>query len=183
MKTAVSDISIPNKFKPPIVKRENQGIAAFHAYNWYFHYMERFLADVKKVFLTPCAATKPIHTSPFHRRIYQKFATAQESEREILVVSEPVTLIRYEDLYTFERLFFYDFPPKLLNSKSRTLFVERLRTLLLGKDIVGCLPRHHASLINDAIGKSWENYWEGDIYFMMQKANLLALNCVNINGS
>lgn len=172
-KAKMNFLVVPDEFEPPIVKGKNQGITAFHSYDWYFRWMERFLADVGKVFLTPCAATKPIHTSPFHRRIYQKFAAAQEDEREILVVSEPVVLIRYEDLYKFERLFCYDFPPKLLNQESRTLFVERLRSLLLGKDIAGCLPWHHATLINDAVGKNWENYWRGDIFSMIRRASLL----------
>lgn len=172
--TEVNYVRIPVKFKPPIVKRQNQGIPAFHQYDWYFYYMKQFLVDIEKVFLTPCAATKPIHTSPFHRNIYQKFAAVQENEREIFVVSEPVVLIRYQDLYNFERFFCYDFPPILLTEESRAFFVKRLRILLKGKDVAGCLPRHHASLINDAIGNNWKNYWRRDIYFMMRQANLLS---------
>jgi predicted RNA-binding protein len=164
---------VPDKFKPPIVKRKSQGVTAFYSYDWYFNWMRGFLENVDEVFLTPCAATKPIYSSAMHRSIYRKFIAAKGYGREILVVSEPVVLIRYSDLYELENLFYYDFPPKLLDCNSRTLFIERLRSLLLGKNIIGCLPRHHASLINDAMGTDWKNYWQGDLYLMMKKANQL----------
>lgn len=94
-------------------------------------------------------------------------------EREVLVVSEPVTLILYQDLYDLEKQFCYEFIPKLLGTEARELFVERLQTLLIGKNIEGCLPSHHAGLINDAIGKKWKNYWQGDMLTMKKRANQL----------
>lgn len=163
---------VPARFKPPIVTRQENGTKAFHSYDWYFEWMKLYLKNVRKVFLTPCAATKPIHSSPLHRSIYQKLSSAYGKDREVLVVSEPVVLIRYLDLYELEKLFCYDFPPKLLSSESRAFFVERLRLLLTNKDVSGCLPRHHAVLINDAIGSRWKNYWQGDLYSMMKKASL-----------
>lgn len=165
--------ALPWKFVPPVVRKSSQGIRAFYAYDWYFRWMAKYVADVKKVFLTPCAATKPICYSMMHRGIYQKFITAYGEGSEILVVSEPVTLIRYRDLYLLKNAFLYDFPPKMLSPESREFFVKRLKRLLSGKIISGCLPRHHASLINDAIGNDWKNYWEGDIYRMMKKASSL----------
>ena len=164
---------IPRKFNPPIVKNSLQGIPAFYSYDWYFKRMAKYMAGVKKVFLTPCAATKPIHSSMLHRGIYQKFITAFGKGHEILVVSEPVVLIRYQDLYNLENYFLYEFPPRMLTSESSEFFVSRLRKLLYGKIIAGCLPRHHASLINDALGYNWKNYWEGDLYEMMRKASSL----------
>lgn len=163
---------VPTRFRPPIVTRKENGVRAFHSYDWYFEWMRFYLKDVRKVFLTPCAATKPIHSSPLHRSIYQKYSSAHGKGREVLVVSEPVVLIRYPDLYELEKLFCYDFPPKLLSSESRAFFVERLRLLLVNKNVSGCLPRHHAALINDAIGHDWKNYWQGDLYSMMRKASL-----------
>lgn len=164
---------VPYKFISPIVKKPSQGIPAFYAYDWYYKWMARYMTDVKKVFLTPCAATKPIYSSMFHRGIYQKFITALGGGSEILVVSEPVVLIRYCDLYNLKNAFLYDFPPKMLSPESREFFVSRLKRLLSGKIISGCLPRHHASLINDAVGNDWKNYWQGDIYRMMKKASSL----------
>ena len=164
---------VPEGFRPPIVAKEVQGIPAFHAYDWYFRSMQRYLSDKKAVFLTPCAATKPIHASPLHRCVYQKYALVYGGGREMLVVSEPVVLIRYQDLWNLERHFYYDFPCPLLSADARALFIERLRSILKGKDIVGCLPRHHATLINDAVGSGWKNYWSGDLYTMMRKASLL----------
>lgn len=164
---------VPEGFRPPIVTKEEQGVAAFHAYDWYFRSMQRYLRDKKAVFLTPCAATKPIHTSPLHRRVYQKYAMVYGGGRNLFVVSEPVVLIRYRDLFDLEPHFCYDFPCPLLGSDARALFVKRLRSILLGKDIVGCLPRHHATLVNDAVGKGWKNHWDGDLYTMMHKASLL----------
>jgi len=172
--TNVKRLYIPRRFRPPVVTKKSQGEAAFHAYDWYFDKMKIILADTEKIFLTPCAATKPIHNSPLHRSIYQKFAEKYGNEREIFVVSEPVVLIRYQDLYEIERVFCYDFPPKLLDEKARRLFVERLRVLLTGKNITGCLPRHHALLVNDAVGKKWKNYWNGDLYSMMRRVHLLS---------
>ena len=58
--------------------------------------------------------------------------------------------------------------------EARALFVERLRSILTDKDIVGCLPRHHASLINDAVSNNWTNYWDGNIFSMMKRAGALA---------
>ncbi len=159
-----------SKFKPPIVTHPCQGTAAFHAYDWYYYTLMKTLAFEKKVFLTPCAATKPIYSSSLHKAIYQKFAEKFAGDRELLVVSEPVVLIRYSDLYEHEKHFFYDFPPKFLFPDSRKIFVERLRLLLSGKNIIGCLPRHHASLINDAVGIDWKNYWHGDFFAMVRKA-------------
>lgn len=158
-------------FNPPTVKRKEQGEAAFHAYDWYFEQIRDFLKGVDKVFLTPCAATKPICSSSLHRSVYQKYITAKGAGREIFVVSEPVVLIYYEDLYDLEKHFFYDFPPKLLSPEARALFVARLREVLSGKNIEGCLPKHHASLINDAVGTNWKNYWQGDMLDMMKRAN------------
>lgn len=166
-------LKIPRSFKPPIVTSKEQGVAAFHKYDWYFKWMEDFMRDVDKVFLTPCAQTKPIHTSSLHRCIYQKYIKTKGVGREIFVVSEPVTLILYQDLYDLEKQFCYEFVPKLLSPQARELFVTRLRTLLLGKDVAGCLPSHHASLITDAIGKKWKNYWQGDMLEMKRQANKL----------
>lgn len=135
--------------------------------------MSSRLLGVRKVFLTPCAATKPIYASPVHRNIYQKFAARFGYDATPLVVSEPVVLIHYQDLYDLEDAFRYDFPPRLLGGAARALFVERLHKLLSGRRIVGCLPRHHASLINDAVGTNWKNYWNGDLYSMVKKASLL----------
>lgn len=164
---------VPKNFKPPIVKKKERGIDAFHAYDWYFNYMRSHLENVESVFLVPCAATKPIHNSVLHKRIYQKHAKKYGKNREVLVVSEPVVLIGYQDLYDLEEKFLYDFPPKLLNPKSREFFVSRLNKLLDEKDISGCLPKHHARLINDAIGTNWENYWEKDLFEMMRRASKL----------
>lgn len=166
-------ILVPTRFRPPIVTRKENGIKAFHSYDWYFEWVKSYLKNVRKVFLTPCAATKPIHSSPLHRSIYQKFSSVHGKDREVLVVSEPVVLIRYPDLYELEKFFCYDFPPKLLSLESRAFFVERLRLLLTNKDVLGCLPRHHATLIDDAIGNKWKNYWQGDLYLMMKKASLV----------
>ena len=165
--------AMPRNFKPPIVKKSSQGVAAFYAYDWYYRWMVKYMANVKKVFLTPCAATKPIYSSMLHRGIYQKFITAFGAGSEILVVSEPVVLIRYRDLYYLENQFLYEFSPRMLSSESRRLFVMRLKKLLSDKIVAGCLPRHHASLINDAIGNNWKNYWQGDIFDMMKRASAL----------
>lgn len=64
---------IPIEFKPPVVMRKTEGLDAFYAYDWYFSWMKQFMSGLEKVFLTPCAATKPIHSSTLHRYIYQKF--------------------------------------------------------------------------------------------------------------
>ncbi len=130
------------------------------------------MKNVDSVFLTPCAATKPICSSTFHRRIFQPFAAVHGKGAECLVVSEPVVLIRYQDLYDFEKTFCYEFHPKML-SESRELFVERLRELLAGKHIIGCLPKHHAKLIDDAVGKGWKNHWDGNMYSMIRKGTRL----------
>lgn len=169
-------LRVSRGFKPPKVKRLNQGVAAFHAYDWYFNWLSRRLARVRRVFLVPCAATKPIYESSLHRTVYQRYAAVYGRGREVLVVSEPVVLIRYHDLYILGKNFYYDFPPKLLRGESRELFVRRLCQALSGKDIIGCLPRHHASLIIDAIGDGWENHWSGDLFAMMKKASRLK-NC------
>ncbi|MBI2023219.1 hypothetical protein HYT01_01490 [Candidatus Giovannonibacteria bacterium] len=166
-------MNIPRGFKPPIVRKEADGVSAFRRYDWYFHRMSSALIGMAKVFLIPCAATKPIYSSSLHRKVFQRFALAFGEDRELLVVSEPVVLIAYEDLYIMESAFLYDFPPKKLDQYSRQLFVSRLRELLSKKDIVGCLPRHHASLINDAVGENWKNYWRGDMYNMFRKASTL----------
>lgn len=165
--------TIPRKFHAPVVKKISDGISAFKSYDWYFHWMQSYLANIEQLFLVPCAATKPIYTSPLHKSIYQKFSAIYGIGREALVVSEPVVLIRYPDLYKMINEFCYDYPPKLLSPESRAFFVHRLKTLLTGKNIVGCLPRHHATLINDAIGTNWENLWSGDMYHMIQKASSL----------
>lgn len=167
------ELPVPEHFIPPIVKEKKRGMAAFRAYNWYFWWMHEYLKGVRGVFLTPCAATKPIHASPLHRSIYQKYAVVYGEGKEVLVVSEPVVLIRYQDLYNYERTFCYDFPPQLLNVDSRDLFVRRLRMLLSGKVVEGCLPRHHASLVNDAVGLGWKNHWEGGMFSMSRKASCL----------
>ena len=160
----------PVSFKPPVVKSKSQGIKAFHSYDWYFNWLSNHLENVDKIFLTPCAKTKPIYTSPLHRRIYQKYNALYQGEYELLVVSEPVVLIRYQDLYDLEKEFCYDFPPKLLDETSRGLFIQRLNVLLEGKEIIGCLPKHHERLINYAIGKgNWENLWRGDVFSMMRR--------------
>jgi hypothetical protein len=166
-------LKVPRAFKPPVVTAKDQGVAAFHKYDWYFKWMEEFMKDVNKVFLTPCAQTKPIYTSSLHRCIYQKYVRAHGMEREVFVVSEPVTLILYQDLYDLEKYFCYEFIPKLLSPEARELFVGRLRGLLKGKDIEGCLPSHHAALINDAVGENWKNYWQGDMLDMKKRANHL----------
>lgn len=163
----------PISFKPPIVKSKQNGLEAFHAYDWYYSFLKKHLKHVEKVFLVPCAATKPIHQSPMHRSIYQKYIKKYGQDQSVLVVSEPVVLIRYQDLSVEESYFCYDFPPKFLNSDSRELFVERLK-ILEGKDISGCLPSHHANLITEAIGSGWKNYWKGDLYQMMKKASRLS---------
>ena len=163
----------PDLFSPPIVKDKKEGIGAFLSYDWYFDFIKKYIRNRNEIFLVPCAETKPIHTSPMHKSIYQKFAFKFGHGREVLVVSEPVVLIRYSDLRELETVFCYDFPPKLLDKECRDFFVKRLRRLLLNKDIVGCLPRHHASLVNDAIGIGWRNYWSGDLYAMMRKAGSL----------
>lgn len=147
---------------------------AFHRYGWYSEWMEYYLSGRKEVFLVPCAATKPIYLSSLHQSVYQKFAFACGRGRELLVVSEPVVLIRYQDLYDYEKYFLYDFPPKLLDEVAHAFFVKRLRVLLSGKKIYGCLPRHHAGLINEAVGCRWKNYWSGDLYDMKKKAFLLS---------
>ena len=163
---------VPRGFRPPRVKNANSGRAAFHAYDWYYEWMRKFLPRDESVFLVPCAATKPIHTSPLHRNIYQKIAAREGLGRITLVVSEPVVLIRYSDLVVLEKTFCYDFPPKFLSAGARDLFVARLQTLLTGKDIIGCLPRHHASLVDDAVGLNrWKNLWTGDLFSMMRNAN------------
>ena len=74
-------MKIPHNFKPPIVRKSENGISAFHSYDWYFRQMEGFLQDRGQNFPTSCAATKPIHTSNFHGLIYQKFATNQKDRK------------------------------------------------------------------------------------------------------
>jgi len=167
-------IRAPAVFKPPVVRKKEQGEAAFHAYDWYFEQIKDFLISVDKVFLTPCAATKPICSSSMHRSIYQKYIAVKGIDREIFVVSEPVVLIYYEDLYDLEKHFLYDFPPCFLSTETRAIFISRLMDTLSGKDIEGCLPKHHAGLIDDAVGKNnWKNYWQGDMLDMMKRANQL----------
>jgi len=163
----------PDTFVPPRVEISADGVAAFHNYDWYYRFMRSYLSARESVYLVPCAATKPIHRSPAHVRIYQRFAEFYGGSREILVVSEPVVLIRYGDLSALEDAFCYDFPPRLLNAESRALFVARLRELLDGKDVAGCLPAHHQSLVREAIGNRWENHWESGLYQMMKYAKSL----------
>jgi hypothetical protein len=165
---------VPRGFKPPIVKCSGRGQAAFFVYNWYFEFMANWLKNVRKVFLVPCAMTKPIHKSSAHCTIYQRYAEKYAADSEVLVVSEPVVLIRYDDLSRLGRVFHYDFPPRLLNDVSRATFVTRLAALLRGRDVAGCLPSHHAKLVNLAIGSDWKNYWRGDLFQMMRRGGELA---------
>lgn len=175
MKTDVFPrVLIPSDLEPPIVKRKEDGVSAFHKYDWYFTWIRRHLKDVERVFLTPGAVTKPINSSPLHRAIYQRYAVRFGGSAAILVVSEPAVLIRYKDLSDLEPLFLYEFPPRLLGAETRTLFVKRLQIILRGKHVEGCLPRHHAALVSDAVGNRWKNYWDGDLYSMMRKAKKLS---------
>ena len=156
-------------FTPPQVSTLGEGVSAFRAYDRYYQVVCRWLADKDSVYLVPCAGTKPIHTSPMHRSIYQKYARAFGGGREVLVVSEPAVLIRYADLERLEPVFMYDFPPHLLVGESRDLMVRRLAKALGEKDVRGCLPRHHADLVSSAVG-SFENDWSGGLYEMAWKA-------------
>lgn len=162
---------VPRNFTPPKIETEDEGIQAFHKYDWYFNWMQRYMNRVNDVYLTPCAATKPIHSSTFHRKIFQKFFAEYGGDSELLIVSEPVVLIRYQDLYNHEKVFCYEFLPKNLGQEARELFVKRLRTLLAGKSITGCLPRHHEFLVNDAIGDNWGNHWNGNMFQMIKRAS------------
>ena len=133
-------VIVPRNFQPPKVSNEKQGIEAFHRYDWYFDWMKKILIKSHTgLFLVPCAKTKPIYSSSFHRNIYQKMAVRYGLGRAVLVVSEPVGLILYRHLRTLESAFMYEFPPIMLCRESRNLFIERLREMLIGKDVRACL--------------------------------------------
>lgn len=155
--------------------RPEDGVPAFRSYDWYFRWMRRHMKETTRVFLVPCAATKPIYRSPSHQRIHKTFAAVYGRGLTLLVVSEPVVLIRYPDLSSgdLEQHFHYEFPPAKLSTEAREFFIKRLSVLLSGKNVAGCLPSHHAALVNDAIGDGWRNYWSGGLYQMMGSARCL----------
>jgi len=163
---------VPGGFSPPKVRKAEDGVAAFHAYDWYFNFMRSWLKGVRKVLLVPCAKTKPIPLSVVHRGSFQKLFL-KYPDYQPLIVSEPVVLIRYADSLAPE--FKYDFPPNLLNEESRELFVDRLRELLKGKEVIGCLYSEKKKLIEDAIGK-FENKEE----YLLRKSTLEQMDLAKI---
>lgn len=168
------DIVTPKRFVPPMVTHACQGSSAFHKYDWYYEQMLAALSSVQAVFLVPCATSKPIHRSPLQVRVFQKFYARFGEGRDLFVVSEPATLIYYPHLSLHERHFLYDYPCRFHNDETRTLFVKRLKPLLVGKDIAGCLPSHHARVINEVVGKNWKNYWRGNMFDMIKQGSALA---------
>lgn len=104
--------------------------------------------------LVPCAATKPFPEAPSHKSGYLKGIGAKKVD--VWVVSEPLGIIPY----SWSRKWpndSYDFPPEHLQGAAYELLAERMgewfdRVAPKYEKIYLALPRHHARLIQSAIG-------------------------------
>ena len=106
--------------------------------------------------LVPCARTKPFPRAPSHARGY--LPALRGLPVDVWVVSEPVGVIPYEWSPRYPNAH-YDFPPERLVGEARDILVDRIAAWLTAvgskyRSIHLALPRHHMSLVNDAIRRA-----------------------------
>jgi len=102
-----------------------------------------------------CTLHKPFSKSFIHRKV-SKLLEAHNFEEitQQYIISEPLTICprELEEKYPAAN---YDFPPRRLKRKGRTVFLRRLRTFLCKSAKyheyhVGFLPNHHQSILKEA---------------------------------
>ena len=107
--------------------------------------------------ILPCSSVKPYRVSPIHRMIDKYLSVYGIQDMvQVYILSEPMILVPRElDIYyPFAN---YDYPPKELDPKYRDKFVDILSIVLEKlknhKYILAFLPKHHKSILNDALKK------------------------------
>lgn len=107
--------------------------------------------------ILPCSSIKPYRVSPVHY-IVDKYLERYsiQDKVQVYVLSEPMILVPRElDIYyPFAN---YDYPPRELSYKYRIKFVDILVVVLekleYHKYVFAFLPKHHKSILGDALKK------------------------------
>ena len=112
----------------------------------------RWKPQNKKAVLIPCSSQKPYYTSASHKHGY--LPAIGDKDLDVFVVSEPMAVIPYAWVDEYPNMA-YEFPPKHVRGKTRTLPGARIREWLqkVGKQyetIYLALPEHHGGMIRDA---------------------------------
>lgn len=131
-----------------------------HVVLWHKFLLEIYSAksiDGDYALILPCSSVKPYRISATHRLadaiIRRK---GLDNDVQIYVLSEPMILVPRElDIYyPFAN---YDYPPRELEKRYRDRFIDILAKILPKLDryrrIVAVLPKHHRTILLDAIAK------------------------------
>lgn len=95
-----------------VVRDGNDALDAFEAYTEYFeHIMESWQATSDTLVLVPCGSSKPIGSSTIHQKKVRAVRTGGLSDADLVVVSEPCTIVPPEYRLSLPAAN-YDFPPE-----------------------------------------------------------------------
>lgn len=116
------------------VRSPYDGYAAFNKYIHYYEHVRRnFTPEHDAAVVLPCGSTKPIGTSAIHQKKLDAIEQAGWDDVDILIMSEPCTIIPHGERLTMAAVN-YDFPPEFTEEKGAPrvfeVFVNRLTGFL-----------------------------------------------------
>ncbi len=142
----ISKVLIDDIFNHPHVKLYHE---------WFLRVWR--VPNVDVLWLMPCTAKKPYIESVTYRMVlyYVKSLRELGISVEVIAISEPMGLVPIK-FCRYYPLANYDYPPKLMDDKDRELMVKliaRLIKKILGRPklVIATLPRHHRSILEDAL--------------------------------
>jgi len=93
---------------------------------WFRFVMDNWRPRHETVILIPCASTKPFHMSITHRNFLRHLWDAWLNDKiDLVIVSEPLTVIPAEYDYPEPIYPIYDYPPNLIKEKNDFSKIER----------------------------------------------------------
>lgn len=94
---------------------------------WFEFVMDNWEPRHDVVILIPCASTKPFHKSVTHRNFLRNLWVAWlNDEIDLVIVSEPLTVVPAEYDYPEPIYPIYDYPPSLIKKKTNFSKLERI---------------------------------------------------------
>ncbi|HUU77986.1 MAG TPA: DUF5591 domain-containing protein [candidate division Zixibacteria bacterium] len=125
----------------------------------HFHFMlDEYIPRIEQpiAFFLSCSKHKPYYKSPYRRVFYSMLSKnlGIRDISQIYTVSEPAIIVPEELDGT--KITKYDFPPEMLSSNGRRIFIERLADILpkllkAHKYSFYILPKHHKLIFEEAL--------------------------------
>jgi len=100
--------------------------SSIESYRWFNFVLNEWIPKRNIVVLIPCSSTKPFHKSITHRSFFRKIWNMwYRGLLDLIIVSEPLTIVPAEYDYPKPRYPMYNYPPALIKNDDEFAYKER----------------------------------------------------------